>query len=104
MIYDHRTYTLKAGTIQKALSLYKEHGYEVQTRHLGKPIIYAFTDVGDTNSYVHVWAYKNSADRAKKRAAMQADPDWQSYLAKSAEVNYLLTQNNKILISTGFEN
>lgn len=104
MIYDHRTYTCKPGTIQNALALYKEHGYAAQTRHLGKPVVHAFTDVGDVNSYVHVWAYADAAERATKRAAMQADPDWQAYLKKNAEAGYLVSQNNKILVSTGFEN
>jgi hypothetical protein len=103
MIYDHRTYTVKAGTIQKALELYKEHGFEAQTRNLGKPVIYAFTEVGDVNTYVHVWAYEDIADRAAKRANMQADPDWQTYLKKSAEAGYLIAQQNKILVATGFE-
>lgn len=104
MIYDHRTYSFKPGTIQKALALYKEHGYAAQTRHLGKPIIYAFTEIGDVNTYVHVWAYADIADRAAKRAAMQADPDWQNYLKITAEAGYLQKQENKILVSTGFEN
>jgi hypothetical protein len=103
MIYDHRTYTCKAGTIQKALALYKEFGYPAQTRNLGKPVIYAFTEVGNVNSYVHVWAYEDITDRATKRAAMQADPDWQNYLKKSAEAGYLIAQENKILVATGFE-
>ena len=103
MIYDHRTYTFKPGTVQKALALYKEHGYAAQTRHLGKPIIYAFTEIGDVNTYVHVWASADIAERAAKRAAMQADPDWQNYLKITAEAGYLQKQENKILVSTGFE-
>jgi len=102
MIFDHRTYTFRPGTIMKALAFYKEHGYEAQTRHLGKPFLYAYTDVGDVNSYVHVWAYEDAADRATKRAAMQADPDWQNYLKMSAENGYLLKQENKILVAAPF--
>ena len=64
--------------------------------------MYAYTDVGDVNSYVHVWAYADAADRQTKRAAMQADPDWQEYLKKSAENGYLLKQENKILVAAPF--
>jgi hypothetical protein len=31
---------------------------------------------------------------------MQADPDWQAYLKKSAEAGYLINQENKILVAT----
>ncbi len=51
MIFDHRTYTVKAGTIKKQFELYEEHGWEVQTRHLGQPIVYAGTEVGNVNTY-----------------------------------------------------
>jgi len=97
MIYDHRTYTCRPGTIKRQLALYEAHGFEVQKRHLGEPVLYAVTETGDVNSYVHVWAYEDAADRAKRRAAMAADPDWQAFLEKSAEAGYLLHQENKIL-------
>ena len=64
MIYDHRTYTCRPGTIKKHLELYLEHGWEPQTRNLGKPLLYAMTETGDPNSYVHVWVYEDAADRA----------------------------------------
>jgi len=98
MIFDHRTYTCRAGTIRKHLDIYLAHGFAAQTRHLGQPVLYAMTDVGDVNSYVHVWAYENPQDRSTRRAAMQADPDWQNYLRVSGEAGYLVSQVNKILV------
>lgn len=102
MIYDHRTYVCRPGTIKKHLAIYEEHGWEAQRRHLGEPVLYAQTETGDVNSYVHVWAYEDAADRARKRAALQADPAWIAYLEKSAEAGYLLSQVNKILQPVGF--
>ena len=99
MIYDHRTYFCRAGTIRKHLDLYVRHGFAAQSRHLGQPVLYASTEVGDVNSYVHVWAYESVEDRAKRRAAMQADPDWQNYLKVSSEAGYLLKQETKLLVS-----
>ncbi len=52
---------------------------------------------GEVNTYVHIWVYKDAADRATKRAAMQADPDWQMYLQKSGEAGYLLAQRNNLM-------
>ena len=102
MIFDHRTYTVKAGTMAKQLELYEKQGKAPQERHLGPPALYAITETGPLNTYVHVWAYDSAADREKKRAAVQADPEWQSYLKASSEAGYLLAQENKILTAAPF--
>ncbi|MBO9431977.1 NIPSNAP family protein [Sulfitobacter sp. R18_1] len=98
MIYDHRTYCCRPGTIKKHLALYAEFGFPAQRRILGEPVIYAQVETGDVNSFVHIWAYKDAADRAARRAQMAADPEWQVYLKKSAEAGYLVSQTNKILM------
>ena len=97
MIFDHRTYSCKPGTVPLQLALYEKHGKTPQERHLGKPVLYGITETGKINTYIHVWAYESAADRATRRAAMQADPEWQDFLQKSAEAGYLLTQENQIL-------
>lgn len=104
MIYDHRTYTCRPGTIAKHLKLYAEYGWQVQRRHLGDPVVYAMTETGDVNAYVHIWRYDDVADRAEKRARLQADPEWQAYLQKSAEAGYLVSQVNRILTPVPFFN
>lgn len=102
MIYDHRTYTCRPGTIAKQLALYKERGWVPQTRNLGQPVLYAMTETGDPNTYIHIWAYRDAADRAQRRAAMQADPDWQAYLVANAEAGFLIAQRNTILMPAPF--
>ncbi|MBO9509329.1 NIPSNAP family protein [Thalassospira sp. A3_1] len=102
MIYDHRTYTCRPGTIAKHLKLYEAEGWQIQKKHLGDPVVYAATETGDVNSYVHIWQYESAADRAAKRAKLKADPEWQEYLKKSADAGYLVSQVNKILTPTGF--
>lgn len=102
MIYDHRTYACRPGTIRKHLALYAEHGWPVQRKHLGEPILYAATETGDVNSYVHIWVYESAADRATKRAAMMADPGWTEYLRLSAEAGFLVAQHNTILAPVPF--
>lgn len=104
MIYDHRTYTCHAGKLKQQLALYGEFGWPAQCRHLGPPLVYASTETGDVNSYVHIWVYDDAADRARKRAALQADPDWIAYLKKSSEAGFLLSQRNAILTPTSFFN
>lgn len=102
MLYDHRTYTCRPGTVAKHLALYLEYGWDVQRKHLGEPVLYAQTETGDVNSYVHVWVYTDAADRAARRAAMQADPAWTAFLLKSAEAGYLIRQETKLLTSVAF--
>ncbi|WP_370302387.1 NIPSNAP family protein [Pseudooceanicola sp.] len=102
MIFDHRTYTCRPGTIKKHLKLYAEHGYAPQCRHLGKPLLYGAVETGDVNSYVHVWVYKDAADRAARRSAMAADPEWQAFLKLSAEAGNLVSQVNQIITPTEF--
>jgi len=63
MIYDHRTYCCRPGTIKKHLALYAEFGFQAQLRILGEPVMYAQTETGDVNSFVHIWSYRDAADR-----------------------------------------
>ncbi len=102
MIFDHRLYTCKPGTVPLQLALYEKHGKAPQEKHLGQPVLYGITETGTINTYIHVWAYEDAADRAKRRAAMQADPDWLAFLKMSAEAGYLLTQQNQILTAAPF--
>ena len=102
MIFDMRTYTCKPGTVPAQLKLYEDHGLAVQTKHLGQPALYGITETGPINTYVHVWAYEDAADRAKRRAAMQADPDWHAFLKKTSEAGYLIAQQNQILQAPSF--
>ena len=50
MLYDVRTYACRPGTIRKHQAWYLEHGFEVQKRHLGDPLVYLLTETGDVNS------------------------------------------------------
>lgn len=102
MIYDQRTYCCRPGTIKKHLALYAEFGFQAQCRILGAPVIYAQTETGDVNSFVHIWSYQDAADRAARRVQLAADPEWQDYLKRSAEAGYLVSQVNTILAPAPF--
>jgi hypothetical protein len=102
MLFDHRTYTCKPGTLPKQMALYEKHGMTVQQRHLGKPLFYAITETGTVNSYIHIWVYEDAADRATRRAAMQADPEWTAFLGMSAEAGHLVSQQNTLMVEAPF--
>lgn len=82
--------------------MYAQRGFAVQRRHLGEPVLYALTETGVQNSFVHIWAYESAQDRAQRRAAMQADPEWAAYAAQSAEAGYLQSQENRLLLPVSF--
>ncbi len=102
MIFDHRTYICKFGTIPAHFALYEKMGLAVQKRHLGEPVLYASTEVGNINSFVHVWAYKDLADRTARRAAMNADPEWQAFVKAARELGAITEQHNTILVAAPF--
>jgi len=102
MLLDVRTYDCRPGTIKKHLALYERLGKAPQTRHLGQPFAYLVTETGNVNQYLHIWAYENAADRERRRAAMQADPEWIAYVEESAKLGALERQENRLMTPVGF--
>ena len=102
MIVDLRTYTMVPGRLVAYLKLYEAEGLPIHVRHLGQPIGIFTTDVGELNQVVFFWGYESQADREKRRAALEADPNWVSYRRKSAEAGNVQRQENKIIVSTSF--
>lgn len=102
MIIDQRTYTLQIGMLRDYLALYAAEGLAVQTEHLGAPLGYYTTEVGDLNQVVHLWQYTDMADRERRRAALEADPRWLAYRRKASAAGQVLQQRNTILTSVDF--
>jgi len=102
MIIDHRTYDFHPGKLKGWIDVYREYGLPVQQKHLGKLIGFFTTEVGPINQIVFMWAYENMGDREQRRAAMDKDPDWAAFRAKTAPLGALKQQTNKILAPTDF--
>ena len=102
MLLDVRTYNCRPGTIKKHLALYERLGKGPQTRHLGQPFAYLLTETGNVNQFIHIWAYEDAADRARRRAAMQADPEWIAYTEESAKLGALERQENRLMTPASF--
>jgi len=100
MIVDIRTYTLPPGSLGALFKLYASEGYPVQTKHLGAPLGYYFTDIGPLNRVVHLWGYADIGERARKRAAMESDPAWNAYRAKAG--GFYVRQENRIMRTAPF--
>ncbi len=102
MLLDIRTYVCRPGTMNAHLALYEKCGKDPQVRHLGRPLLYAVTETGNPNEYTHIWCYENAADRERRRAALWADPEWLSYVEKSAALGALEVQHNKLVKPVSF--
>ena len=102
MLVDHRTYRIKPGHMNAHLAIYEEFGLKAQWKHLGEPHAYMFAESGAMNSLVHQWVYQDAADRAKRRAAMAADPDWQIYVKKLADSGLLMDQQTSLMVPAKF--
>ena len=102
MLLDVRNYTCAPGKLNAQLALYEEKGFPVQSRHLGDPLAYLSTETGNVNQYLHIWVYEDAADRARRRAAMAADPAWAAYRQESAALGALVSQENRLMVPVGF--
>lgn len=81
---DYRTYTLQPGKAGAFFKLYETEAMAIQTKHLGNCIGFYQSDIGTQHQIVHLWAYTDINDRARRRAAMMADPNWNAYLSKAS--------------------
>ena len=82
MYYEIRTYKIRTGAVPAYLKLVEEEGIALQKEHLGELVGYFFSEIGPLNQIVHMWAYEDLNDRAKRRAELQAHPDWQAFTPK----------------------
>jgi hypothetical protein len=102
VLLDVRTYRTLPGRVPAQLELYKMYGYPVQLRYMGEPLCYAVAESGDLNTFTHVWVYANAADREAKRAKMNQDPDWKTFLAENGKAGNIVEQKNCLMVPTAF--
>jgi hypothetical protein len=102
VLVDHRTYKIKPTKVQAYLDLYEQNGMTAQMRHLGRPVAYMFSESGELNTLVHIWAYEDATDRAERRAAMLADPEWKAYQKLNSEAGLLVEQKTSLMVPASF--
>src|ERR1041385_3192590 len=100
MIVEMRTYTPALGATGRYFKLYGDKGLAVQKRILGHLVGYYSVEVGPLNQVIHLWASASLDARAKRRAALGADPDWLAYIPTIAGM--VTHQQNAILTPAPF--
>lgn len=97
MILDCRIYTFTVGSLPGYLKLYKEKGLPTQQSHLGKPVVFHTSIVGQLHRLVHVWSYSSVEDRERRRAALESDPRWLAFVREAGQLGVILNQENMLL-------
>jgi hypothetical protein len=73
-LYEFRTYTYGPGAIPQVIEAWSSR---IKERTAISPLMFAgFTDIGGLNQWIHVWAYKNMADRETRRAQAMKPGVW----------------------------
>ena len=74
MIYEFRTYTLKPRSLAEVETRYAEAS---EYRKKYSPLAaFWHTEIGPLNEIIHVWGYRDLAERARIRAEAAKDPNW----------------------------
>jgi hypothetical protein len=100
MLLEERDYRVRAGFLGEFVEIYMELGLPIQRAHLGEPVGFFTSDIGELNHFVSMWRWTDLAERTSKRAHMLADPGWAPYLASIKGL--IDTQTIRILTSTSF--
>lgn len=74
MIYEIRTYGLVPGSLGEVEKRFSE-AYESRKK-LSQMIGFWHTDIGPLNEIIHIWPYKDLAERTRIRAEAVKDPNW----------------------------
>jgi hypothetical protein len=80
MLLEERDYRIRAGFLSEFTENYVKLGLPIQRAHLGEPVGFFISEIGELNHFVSMWRWKDLAEREAKRAKMLADPGWSYYL------------------------
>ncbi|HEM7802804.1 TPA: NIPSNAP family protein [Burkholderia cenocepacia] len=75
MYYEMRTYTVQIGKMNEYLRHFEKEGLPVISRY-ATLVGWWYTEIGELNQVVHIWAYESLDDRIKRRTVLYEDPDW----------------------------
>jgi len=100
VIVEQRDYHVFTGKLNELVALYADEGIAIQQEILGGLVAVFTTDVGALSTYTSLWRYESFGDREERRARLQGDERWRTFLAKIQPLIH--TQQNRILVPTSF--
>jgi NIPSNAP len=94
-LYEIRTYTYAAGSIPHVIEAW---GTRIAERQKYSPLVFAgYSEFGVQNLWLHIWAYKDFADRQRVRHEVHDKGVWPP---KSNPAAVLLRQQNMLVTPT----
>ncbi|HTH75844.1 MAG TPA: NIPSNAP family protein [Trinickia sp.] len=102
VIIEIRTYRCKVGMTGAFLKFYERDGLALQAQHLGEPIGFFMSEIGDLNEIVHLWRFESLADRETRREALQRDEKWHEFLRNGGATDCLVSQSSTIYRPASF--
>lgn len=92
-LFEIRTYTLALGALQGMMDRWAA---KIDERVKLSPLVGAwYSDLGGLNKWMHIWAYKDAAERARVRAEAQARGIWPP---GGAAAGLVVKQENKLVM------
>jgi hypothetical protein len=74
MLYEIRTYQIAPGSLSEVEKRFGE-AYEYRKKY-SELTAFLHTEIGPLNEIVHIWGYRDLAERARIRAEAVKDPNW----------------------------
>ena len=102
MVIEIRTYWCKVGTTRAFLEHYEKEGLRLQARHLGEPLGFFVSEIGNLNEIVHLWGFESLADRECRREALMQDEKWLAFLSSAVVTDFLVSQSSSIYRPASF--
>jgi len=95
-LFEMRQYTLIAGAIPGLIERWSE---KIEARTKFSPLVGGwYSEFGALNKWVHIWAYKDAAERSSVRAAAAASGNWPARNPPGTVVK----QENALLMPAAF--
>src|SRR5262245_48092222 len=84
MIYELRTYTLRAGTLADVVKAASTVSLDIRRNDYGKLEGYWLTEIGPLNQVMHLWSYSDLNERARLRPELGTN-----VLRNTADISWL---------------
>ena len=103
MIYEMRTYDLKPRSLPEVLKRFGD-GYENTRKKFSPLAAFWYTEIGPLNQIIHVWPYKDLAERGRIRAEAVASGAWPPKIGEfivSMQSDIMVPWNDSPLLEPG---
>src|SRR6218665_1650071 len=67
MLLEERDYRIRAGFLGDFVDCYMRLGLPIQCAHLGEPVGFFTSDIGELNHFVSMWRWQDLGERAARR-------------------------------------